>query len=259
MSVVQLAESPRPLTELSTPSLMWPGPIGLQLETYTKLRTGSHAKAATENGSTAICIFSVRLYQLFKALKIKGFYEATCAAETKPSSEDKDWIAEKFAELAAVGITVENKAGADASVDGWFSKYVKKNKTKEPVDYNFQSFEAEHGMTLPPSYKTFMSTVGPKTYNDVDEDEGADARVLAPAEMDFTFYRLGTLEVEEDDEEGAAVDGVMFADTGYGDCFCFDLAQPGPEYPILRYLHEGNYYEPYAEDFMTCVKRFSGG
>ncbi|MGH9932294.1 MAG: hypothetical protein ACREA9_24090, partial [Pyrinomonadaceae bacterium] len=55
----------------------------------------------------------------------------------------------------------------------------------------------------------------------IDEQEGFTACILAPEELDAENYRAGALDT--DDEEANAVDGVMFAETEHGDCFCFDV------------------------------------
>ena len=78
--------------------------------------------------------------------------------------------------------------------------------------------------------------------------------MLTPDECDTIAYRTGVIEAEDD--ESNSVDGVMFAETGHGDCFCFDIRKDRKEYEIYLYLHEGNYFESYASDFATCIKRF---
>lgn len=62
--------------------------------------------------------------------------------------------------------------------------------------------------------------------------------------------------IQFDDEESQAVDGVMFASTGHGDCFVFDVRKDRKEYEVFVYLHEMNSYENYAPNFVRCLKRF---
>ena len=47
--------------------------------------------------------------------------------------------------------------------------------------------------------------------------------------------------------------------TGHGDCFCLDVQKGKKEYPVFLYKHEMNFFEPYAENFAACIKRFAGG
>ena len=57
---------------------------------------------------------------------------------------------------------------------------------------------------------------------------------------------------EFEDEESRAVNGLTFATTGHGDCFCFDVQKGKKEYPVFLYKHEMNFFEPYAENFATA-------
>ena len=61
------------------------------------------------------------------------------------------------------------------------------------------------------------------------------------------------------DEESRAVDGVLFADTDYGDAFVFDVSQKSPagDYPVYWFNHEFATFEPFASNFAECVKRFA--
>ena len=96
--------------------------------------------------------------------------------------------------------------------------------------------------------------VGPTTFEDVDELEGFTATILGPSELGVECF------VDEfEDEESRAVNGLTFATTGHGDCFCFDVQKGKKEYPVFLYKHEMNFFEPYAENFATCIKRFAGG
>ena len=104
------------------------------------------------------------------------------------------------------------------------------------VPPDFSVVEALIGKPLPASYKAFISQVGPTTFHDLDETEGFDASILGPDDLDTTGYRMGTILFEGEESHG--IDGVLFATTGHGDAFCFDLAGAGPEYPVYLYEHE---------------------
>ena len=59
--------------------------------------------------------------------------------------------------------------------------------------------------------------------------------------------------------EDAEVDGVMFAETDFGDCFVFDVSAKGNDYPVFWYRHEENTMEAFAANFAECIKRFVQG
>ncbi|MDE2505997.1 MAG: SMI1/KNR4 family protein [Planctomycetota bacterium] len=110
------------------------------------------------------------------------------------------------------------------------------------------------GKPLPESYKEFVKKVGNTSYANLDDIEGFDAEIVGPDEIGFTSYRKGTLDVG--DEESVQVDGVMFATTGHGDVFCFDIAAPGPDYPVYLFDHEQSGFSVFAPNFVACLKRF---
>jgi len=107
---------------------------------------------------------------------------------------------------------------------------------------------------LPKSYKEFLGKVGPCSFNNVDEQDGFTVHVLPPQECDCESYRIGALQT--DDEEATSVDGVMFARTDHGDCFCFDIRKDRKEFEVFLYLHEYNYFERYTPNYAACIRRF---
>jgi hypothetical protein len=52
---------------------------------------------------------------------------------------------------------------------------------------------------------------------------------------------------------------LTFATTGHGDRFCFDIRKGTKEFAVFIFKHEYNCFEPYAENFAACMKRFAGG
>src|SRR5262245_4013834 len=73
------------------------------------------------------------------------------------------------------------------------------------------------GKPIPSSYMVFVSKVGPMTFRHLDDEEGFDASILMPGDLDTTEYRRGVLRVE--DEDSARTDGISFANTGHGGSF----------------------------------------
>ena len=56
-----------------------------------------------------------------------------------------------------------------------------------------------------------------------------------------------------------SVNTVMFAETGHGDCFCFDVKPKRAEHPVVLYEHDYHRFEQYAPSFAACIRRFAGG
>lgn len=200
--------------------------------------------------------FSVRLEKLLIKLGIKGVYRWPSSKQT-PTKSDLARVDEQVEKLTALGLATPPPAGDPAKLRRWFRSYLKKHATEQRPAPDFAALEARLGKPLPDSFKAFLSKVGPTTFPDLDEEEGADVRIygLEDLEDDCHGLRLGRTEFE--DEESAAVDGLEFAGTIFGDAFCFDLAAAGPDYPVYHYQHEINLFEPYAANFEECLKRFA--
>jgi len=134
-----------------------------------------------------------------------------------------------------------------------FDRFLKKNAgggvDTEPI-------AAAFAPSIPhPSYVEFLAKVGPWEFED-PENEGCTIRLVPPDEIDGVSYRMG--QVGDDDDESRAIDGILFAVDISGDCFCFDVAQPGPEYPVVHYRHEYDMFEGYAAGFAEFVERLLG-
>jgi hypothetical protein len=200
--------------------------------------------------------FSVRLEQLLKALGIKGVVRSY-SSKAKPTEADMAWVEEQIKVLKRHGVSKAAPVANTKKVTTWFRGYLKKHAKQQAIEPDFTTIEALLGKSLPSSYKAFLSKVGPTTFRDVDDEQGFDASILGPGDMDTTEYRRGVLQVE--DEDSARIDGISFATTGHGDCFCFDLGGPEPELPVYLYDHEKNCFEPYASSFESCLKRFVTG
>jgi hypothetical protein len=213
--------------------------------------------------------FSVRLEQLFKKAKLKGqLVRYVGFDDVEMSDADRAWVEEKIALLAKHGLVDGDGAGAmttkkkqtTSSASKWFAQYLKKNAAKKkPAKIDFPAIEKKRKLTLPQDYKDFISTVGPKSFEDVMQQEGFAANVLAPGKLDFRSYRRGKMKDLLFDEDSLAIDGVMFADTDHGDAFVFDISQKDAagNYPIYWYDHESNAMEPFAPTFAGAIKRFT--
>ena len=221
---------------------------------------GGYLKTKEEPPWTRLSIdrdlyFSVRLETLLKTIRIRGLLRLCCYNE-KPNAEDRAWVSEQLELLFQQGLSEKPAVKPSPTVDKWFRNYLKQNAAKEPADFDFDALEEKHGVKLPPAYKEFVSKVGEATYTDLDGREGFAAHVLLPEKLDFGSYRKGA--VEFSDEESGEVDGVIVALTDHGDCFCFDLSAPAPNYPVFLFDHELNGFEPYAQDFKEFIKRCAG-
>jgi hypothetical protein len=206
--------------------------------------------------------FSVRLEELLKRAKVKGLLVASpLFADVHIGPADVAWIERNLVLLAEHGLIDAPNAGAgkpSSAARRWFAQFLKSNARKgvKPIKLpNFSALEQKHKLTLPQDYKTFVSTIGSKTFKDVNDMEGAETSVLLPQKLDFRSYRRGKAPWEED--EHANLDGVIFATIDNGDCFVFDVSGSGSDYPVYWYQHEENALDPYAPNFVECIRRFA--
>lgn len=196
--------------------------------------------------------FSVRLLSLLKQIGAKGLDPT----EKIPKLDDEEasWGDAQIQLLAERGIPLHapgTLSGADAQ---WFREYQKKHAA-DLGSIDWKRIEKEGKVKLPKSYKDFMKSVGPCSFENIDEQEGFDVHILPPEELDFESFRAGKVTSEDDEVE--PVDGVMFASTDHGDCFCFGIRKDRKEFEVFLYNHEMDAFEPYASDFAACVKRFA--
>lgn len=185
---------------------------------------------------------SVRLLHLLKKIKARGLYEATCQKPHSPNKEESVWIKQKLQVLEANSISSPVEGTLSADDASWLRHYLKNNARSVLVDWDIQSVERQLQVKLPKSYLDFVSTVGPTSFENVDEQEGFSAFILSPNELDIN--------------ESQAVGRLTFAKTGHGDYFCFDIQKGKKEFAVSLYKHEYQYFELYAENFAACIRRF---
>jgi hypothetical protein len=244
----------------------------------------THAERWTRGLVTRDVFFSMRLYQLLQKAKVRGQLVLSYSYKfVTPTKEDMAWADEKLGLLEEHGLTegggdgaksakagkaaakppakagratAENKKKAtDAAAGRWLKQYLTKNAPKKkPPRADFAAVEKKHKLALPQSYKDFIAALGPRSFDDVMDVEGFKAKVLPPQKLDFRSYRRG--KPKDLDEDFAKIDGVQFADTDHGDVFVFDVSTGDGDYPVYRYDHEQNSYEPFAANFAACLKRF---
>lgn len=197
---------------------------------------------------------SVRLLHLLKKVKAKGFYEATCGKPLTPDKNEESWITDQLQLLKKEGIPFHAEGTLPEEDTKWFRKYIKTHASKTKKDYDIKPIERRLKAKLPKSYLDFVSEVGAVSFKNIDEQEGFIAKILAPGKLNY-----GGNYDDLEDEESKAVNGLIFAETEHGDFFCFDVQKGKKEYSVFLYKHEGNFYEPYADNFVACIKRFTGG
>ena len=88
----------------------------------------------------------------------------------------------------------------------------------------------------------------------MDDLEGFTVHILPPEKIDASGYRKGMIDA---DDESRNVDGIMFAATEHGDCFCFDAQEGRKEYAVYLFQHEGGYFEAYTDNFVQCLRRWA--
>ncbi|MDB5387058.1 MAG: cell-wall [Planctomycetaceae bacterium] len=197
---------------------------------------------------------SVRLLHLLKKMKVKGFHEATCQKPISPDKNESAWINEKLQMLELAGIPFHADGTLSDQDAKWLRGYIKTHSREVKSQCDIKAIERRFKAKLPKSYLDFVGAVGPTSFENVDEQEGFTASILTPDELEI---EAGYAEFE--DEESKAINGLMFATTGHGDCFCFDIQKGKKEFAVVLYKHEGNFFEPYADNFAACIKRFAGG
>ncbi len=218
-----------------------------------------HPGLWTRRGIGRLLHFSPRLQALLRRAGLKGLKGQSDEPQTLSPNEGA-WVEEKLQLLARkklIKLQIAKpaaKAGRiSPALNRWFQSYLEKNAAKSPKRYNFAAIEKRQNVVLPPAYKDFIGKVGTKLYQDVDGIEGFTARILPPGKLDFRNYRRSKLQGNEESK----LDCVMFAVTGHGDCFCFDLASPAPDYTVYHFQHETEIMQFYARNFAECIKRFS--
>lgn len=197
---------------------------------------------------------SIRLLHLLKKIKAKGSDEATCQKPVAPDKEESAWINEKLQTLEASGIRLHAEGTVSDEDAKWFRDYLKARSIEIHANWDIKAIERRVKAKLPKSYVDFVSTVGPMSYENIDEQEGFTAHVRSPNELGVEEYAD-----DFDDEESKAVNGLTFATTDHGDCFCFNVQKDKKEYAVFLFKHEYNLLEPYADNFAACIKRFAGG
>jgi hypothetical protein len=197
---------------------------------------------------------SVRLLHLLKKIKARGFYEATCQKPVAPDKDESAWIREKLQLLEASGIPFHAAGTLSADDAKWFRQFLKSHACQVESAWDIKAVEKRVQAKLPKSYIDFVHTVGQMSFENIDEQEGFTASILPPTELGKVRHAD-----ESEDEESRAVNALTFATTGHGDCFCFDVQKGKKEYAVVLFKHEGMFFEPYAENFAACIKRFAGG
>lgn len=197
---------------------------------------------------------SVRLLQLLKKVKAHGFYESSCQKPTSPNHEESAWIKEKLQLLEAAGIPLHADGTLSADDAKWLRDYIQSHARDDQQDWEIKTIERRIKAKLPKSYLDFVSTVGAISFDNIDEQEGFTATIQSPAELGET----GSID-DLEDAESKSVNGLVFATTDHGDCFCFDVQKGKKEYAVFLYKHDLSCLEPYADNFAACIKRFAAG
>ncbi len=198
--------------------------------------------------------FSVRLEALLKTMGARGLVRSM-GQKAKAGPADQAWVHAAMERLAAEALVAPQSAPPDPALTRWYRAYLKKNAGSGVATAEVKRVETQAGIQLPPSYRDFVRTVGEKCYDDVDGEPGFQACVITPERLDYRSFRKG--EIRPADPESAEIDGLLFATTGHGDCFVFNLAEAGPEYPVYLYDHEMNAFEAYAPSFAACIRRWA--
>ena len=219
----------------------------------TKSATWGSSEDGWDRWISRDLFMSVRLLHLLKKIKAKGFYEATCRKPVGPDKDESEWIKDKLQALEASGISFHPAGTLSDEDTKWFRGYIKSHSREVESQWGIKAVERRLKTKLPKSYVDFMKSVGPQPFEYVDEQEGFTASILAPDELAFDLHAD-----QFEDEESRAVNALTFATTRHGDCFCFDMQKGQKEFAVVLFKHEYGFFEPYAENFAACIKRFAG-
>jgi hypothetical protein len=176
-----------------------------------------------------------------------------------------EWIAAQVEKLQSIKQDAAQAAGAatpvpSASVDRaeWLTQFLIENASPEPLanSARVQAWSRTHGIQLPQDYQRFATTVGNKRFRNLMGLEGLDVNIVGPDRLDCESFRRDPPENPEDDPEP---DGLLFAIAVNGDCLCFDLRGPAPDYPVVYFDHETETFSPYANTFAAAVHRLASG
>jgi hypothetical protein len=191
---------------------------------------------------------SLRLALLIDKLGLRGL-EQCMSSRDEPSPEDHAWVRKQLSVL-------EGQLGSDDTEANrqWFENYLA-SKRKKPKPFDFSGIEQDHNLTLPNAYKKFVEKIGSKTFRNIDGEEGFDVRVLLPTDLDFDAFPG---RIKDDPEAETGADGIVFADTEFGDFFCFKRPATNGEFEVYRYDHEMDDFEPYAKDFESTIRAWAG-
>jgi len=198
-------------------------------------------------------LLSVRLLALLTRMAVHGIVEVL--EDTAPSPVELKWVERKMALLAKRGVPDHPPGGVSQEDKRWYGGFLKAHAVKLRQPPDVRAVEKKHKVKFPPSYKLFARKVGKMTFPDADGRAGEAVTVLPPHKCDCRSYRRGAIEL---DGGGPDIDGVMFAGTDFGDCFCFALEKGRQEPAVFRYLHEGAFFEAYTDNFIQCMRRFCG-
>jgi SMI1 / KNR4 family (SUKH-1) len=217
-----------------------------------KSATWGSSELGWDQWITRSFFLSVRLLHLLKQIKAKGFYQALFDKSLAPNEDEAAWVREKLRIFKAGGVPLHPDGTLSDDDAKWFRGYLKSRARGVESSWDVKAVERRLKTKLPKSYVDFVSKVGPTSFENVDAEEGFTATILPPPELEFEG-----LAEECEDEDSKAVNALTFATTAHGDCFCFDVQKGKKEYPVVLFKHEGFFFEPYAENFVACVKRFA--
>lgn len=226
------------------------GPDETDCEVFVSSTWGSSERSHSVWISRGLYV-SMRLHHLFKKIKAKGFDEATCDKPKAPNKQEMEWIKDKIKLIERSGIALHADGTLSDEDTKWFRNYLKTHAATELSDWDTKGIEKQKKVKLPKSYVDFIKQTGPTTFNDVDGQTGFTVSILPPNELDKTRF-----DEQLADEESRAVNPLTFATTEHGDSFCFDVQKGTKEYAVFHFKHEYSLLEPYAANFVSCIKRF---
>jgi hypothetical protein len=160
--------------------------------------------------------------------------------QRRATAAEGDWIAAQVEKLKLDRNRARRKerthrpASSRTGVDlaGWLTQFLIENASRKPLtgSARVQAWSRTHGIRLPHDYERFATTGGRREFRNLTGIEGLDVQIVGPNQLDCEGFRR---DPPEDPEYDPEPDGLLFAIAVNGDCLCFDLRGPVPDYPVV--------------------------
>lgn len=195
---------------------------------------------------------SLRLYQLLHDLKVAGLQRLSYGGKEIPlTASETAWGTAQMTRLDQALIVASSKS-VSANSKVWFRAFIQANQGRGCDPKTIAAREKMHKASLPKSYVEFATAMGGRELDFPGHDNMGAVTIYAFAECDFESFRRG--ELDSEDEDVRKIDAVCVGTISNGDRLCLQISKSRSETPVLLYRHEYDDYEPFADNFVECLK-----